>query len=279
MSDTNVVEQTGVYLLFARYHDATHDPVPRREVPNPLGDIFTPRLVMDETEWLARPDLWGVELFSVHKRHLAEHYSFHWLAEQIIHCQVCQPLVRRLYPDTGFDDEWLFTPEWEQPPLAENRKWRSVEVPPRCTCGTWSLYRRCRMRALGVITGQELQHFVAELLDSHARIEVPSRELPAVRERFRLQRQSAWDYGRNLALELCGPNPFRPVAFDPRWRSESAVSLARTAYDTRDFTLLPILADALEEAGCDNADVLTHCRGDGPHVRGCWVVDGVLGKQ
>ncbi len=75
-------------------------------------------------------------------------------------------------------------------------------------------------------------------------------------------------------------NPFRPVAFDPRWRSESAVALARTAYDTRDFTLLPILADALEEAGCDHTDVLAHCRQpDAVHVRGCWVVDLVLGKS
>jgi hypothetical protein len=83
----------------------------------------------------------------------------------------------------------------------------------------------------------------------------------------------------NLIRDIFG-NPFRPVAFDPRWRSESAVALARTAYDTRNFTLLPILADALEEAGCDHADVLNHCREpNGVHVRGCWVVDGVLGKQ
>ncbi len=81
-----------------------------------------------------------------------------------------------------------------------------------------------------------------------------------------------------LLLDIFG-NPFRPVAFDPRWRSESAVALARTAYDTRNFTLLPILADALEEAGCDHPDVLSHCREpNGVHVRGCWVVDGVLGK-
>ncbi len=75
-------------------------------------------------------------------------------------------------------------------------------------------------------------------------------------------------------------NPFRPVVFDSRWRSESAVALARTAYDTRNFTLLPILADALEEAGCDQSDVLTHCRDPHQvHVRGCWVLDGVLGKE
>jgi hypothetical protein len=73
-------------------------------------------------------------------------------------------------------------------------------------------------------------------------------------------------------------NPFRPVAFDPRWRTETAVALAAGIYELRAFDRLPILADALEEAGCDHPDVLAHCRGPGPHARGCWVVDGVLGK-
>ena len=83
---------------------------------------------------------------------------------------------------------------------------------------------------------------------------------------------------KSLINDIFG-NPFRPVVFDPRWRSEAAVGLARTAYDTRNFSLLPILADALEEAGCDHADVLNHCRDPkGMHVRGCWVVDGVLGQ-
>ena len=49
-------------------------------------------------------------------------------------------------------------------------------------------------------------------------------------------------------------------------------------YDDRDFAAMPILADALEEAGCDNADILAHCRAPGVHVRGCWVVDLVLSK-
>lgn len=42
---------------------------------------------------------------------------------------------------------------------------------------------------------------------------------------------------------------------------------------------MPILVDALEEAGCDNADILTHCRSGGPHIRGCWVLDLILGKE
>jgi hypothetical protein len=74
-------------------------------------------------------------------------------------------------------------------------------------------------------------------------------------------------------------NPFRPVAFSGSWRTDTAVSLARTMYEARDFSAMPILADALQDAGCDSEDVLTHCRGDGPHVRGCWVCDLVLGKE
>jgi hypothetical protein len=73
-------------------------------------------------------------------------------------------------------------------------------------------------------------------------------------------------------------NPFRPVAFDPAWRTEAVVALARGAYDDRAFDRLSVLADALEDAGCADANVLTHCRSAGPHVRGCWVVDLVLGK-
>jgi hypothetical protein len=74
-------------------------------------------------------------------------------------------------------------------------------------------------------------------------------------------------------------NPFRPVCFSPEWRTDTAMSLARTMYDAREFSAMPILADALQDAGCDSDDVLNHCRGDGPHVRGCWVCDLVLGKQ
>jgi hypothetical protein len=73
-------------------------------------------------------------------------------------------------------------------------------------------------------------------------------------------------------------NPFRPVTFSPEWRTDTAVSLARQMYESRDFGAMPILADALQDAGCEDDDILSHCRDDGPHVRGCWVVDLVLGK-
>lgn len=71
----------------------------------------------------------------------------------------------------------------------------------------------------------------------------------------------------------------RPATFDPSWRTEPAVALARGMYESRDFTIAPILADALDDAGCHDARVLGHLRGGGVHVRGCWVVDGVLGLE
>jgi hypothetical protein len=84
--------------------------------------------------------------------------------------------------------------------------------------------------------------------------------------------------GAHLLRDIFG-NPFRPVAFDPRWRTADVLALARGIYDERAFDRLQLLADALMDAGCDHEDVLAHCRGDGPHVRGCWVVDLVLGKE
>lgn len=151
----------------------------------------------------------------------------------------------------------------------------------------------------------------------------------------------AWDAARNSRigvwkkecdLFLLGDifgNLFRPVAIDPvwlAWHGGSVVSMAQQMYDSRDFAAMPILADALEDAGCTNEDILNHCRGfpviyrqrckcggeyrplkkdrlpmlsqcikcladgpfwadvelamkSGPHVRGCWVLDLLLGKE
>src|SRR5262245_45501614 len=74
-------------------------------------------------------------------------------------------------------------------------------------------------------------------------------------------------------------DPFRTSAFDPSWRTPDALSVATGIYAERAFDRLPILADALEEAGCQERAILAHCRGGGQHARGCWVVDLVLGRQ
>jgi hypothetical protein len=74
-------------------------------------------------------------------------------------------------------------------------------------------------------------------------------------------------------------NPFRPVTFAPAWRAAfdgAAVKIAAGIYTERAFDRMPILGDALEDAGCDNEDILAHCRSKGPHTLGCWVVDSLL---
>lgn len=83
---------------------------------------------------------------------------------------------------------------------------------------------------------------------------------------------------RDLLRDIFG-NPFRPVPTYTTWLTPTAASLARAIYAERAWDRLPILADALEEAGCDHPDVLTHCRGDERHVRGCWVIDLLLGRE
>jgi hypothetical protein len=93
-----------------------------------------------------------------------------------------------------------------------------------------------------------------------------------------------------LILDIFG-NPFRPLypskgkrAWEDQkhrwlsWQGDTIPKLARAIYDGRAFDRLPVLADALEDAGCTDAAILSHCRGEGPHTRGCWVVDLLLGK-
>jgi len=83
----------------------------------------------------------------------------------------------------------------------------------------------------------------------------------------------------DLLRDIFG-NPFRPVSFNPEWRSDTVLALAHQVYEARDFSAMPILADALQDAGCDDEAILSHCRdANQPHARGCWVVDLVLGKE
>lgn len=77
-------------------------------------------------------------------------------------------------------------------------------------------------------------------------------------------------------------SPFYPWTINPTWLGRKDCTIARlgqAVYDEGAFDRLPLLADALEEAGCDDADLLAHCRQPGPHVRGCWVVDLILHKE
>jgi hypothetical protein len=88
--------------------------------------------------------------------------------------------------------------------------------------------------------------------------------------------EQAWQC--HLIRDLFG-NPFRPVVIDPAWvadRNGAVVIMARGIQASGCFEDLPILADALEEVGCSDEAMLTHCRQGGEHVRGCWVVDAIV---
>jgi uncharacterized protein (TIGR02996 family) len=89
-------------------------------------------------------------------------------------------------------------------------------------------------------------------------------------------------YGSDVELDLLREvlgNPFVPLEFAPRWRSEEVVRLARKIYDSEDFDQLEALSGALAAAGCDDPRILSHCRRKVGHVRGCWVLDLILESE
>jgi hypothetical protein len=100
-----------------------------------------------------------------------------------------------------------------------------------------------------------------------------------VRTRIECAIRNAW-LGERPNLRLIAFNdPLRDVCLDPSWLTSTVVSLAAGIHAEQAFDRMPILADALQDAGCTNDDVLNHCRdANATHVRGCWVVDLLLGK-
>jgi len=71
-------------------------------------------------------------------------------------------------------------------------------------------------------------------------------------------------------------NPFHPVEIVRKWLSSTVLTLRRVIHTDRAFHLMPVLGDALQDAGCDHTAVLEHCYGPGPHVAGCWLLDAIL---
>ena len=92
-------------------------------------------------------------------------------------------------------------------------------------------------------------------------------------------RPSAGPDGRAVMLRLMDClHPVRRVDIDPRWRTADVLGIARGIYEDRAFSRMPVLGDALMDAGCDDPVVLGHCRGGGVHARGCWLVDLLTGR-
>jgi hypothetical protein len=233
-------------------------------------------LICDEQEWLARPASWGIDVLPEdikgRKQNLFNAHYFGWLAG-FIRCEECRPHVVFLLGEGGVQippalaatgDDWRDRRAYFRSRYVARHPLGNCDAEPiiRCVCNY-----EC-----GVVTQSELFNRIVDHLYSHTD-RLGREEQTARYSRMRKSKE------RELALELVGPNPFRPTSFFTAWRTSTAVALARQMYESRDFGAMPILADALQEAGCEDAAILDHCRGEGPHVRGCWVVDLVLGKQ
>jgi hypothetical protein len=236
-------------------------------------------LICDEQEWLARPASWGIEYLpegmQARKRCLYKHHYYGWLAG-FIGCPVCRPLVRELFSEEGFHTPSALVVEGDWRDWRNQRdqlQERYAALHPAGNCDAEQVIRCVGHYGCGVLTEVELFNRVVDEL--YSRVDHLGRQEQT--PRYRLART---ERERELALELIGPNPFRPVTFAPEWHTDTAVSLARTMYDSREFSAMPILADALQDAGCDNEQILAHCRdANQVHVRGCWVVDLVSGKE
>jgi len=133
----------------------------------------------------------------------------------------------------------------------------------------------------------EAAGYAADAVASSAVDGPPARDIPKQIAEATWNRVRASERKRQARLLRCiFGNASRPAPADPTWRTATTVSLATAAYEDRnlpsghlDPDRLAVLSDALEDAGCDNADLLAHLRGPGPHVLGCWVVDLILGKE
>jgi hypothetical protein len=97
------------------------------------------------------------------------------------------------------------------------------------------------------------------------------------KEAAKLQRQEERRRA-HLLHDLVG-NPFRRILLDSSWLTPTVKALARSIYDDYTFSEMPILGDALEDAGCQDTDILSHCREPRVHAKGCWVVDLVLERE
>lgn len=86
-----------------------------------------------------------------------------------------------------------------------------------------------------------------------------------------------WREQCGLIRDIFG-NPNQPTTVQTSWRTSSVADLAQFIYDERDYGRMQDLGEALAKAGCTNVEMLNHCRSAGQHVRGCWVVDAILGK-
>jgi hypothetical protein len=222
--------------------------------------------LMTEAEWLACDEP-GSKVFALHERHLRR--------KHLLCLCACYRLLYPAHPDGARATELLECYADGEADFQEVVRLKAELGQPGAPA--WPLFDN----GIGLTAdfwGSEFGQFHAAWQTGSAvagsattrKPGRPSKAAAAERERRR---------AATLALVRCVfGNPFRPVHFPNEWRTATATALARTMYDSRDFSAMPILGDALQEADCGNEEILAHCRDGGSHVRGCWVVDLILKK-
>jgi hypothetical protein len=186
------------------------------------------------------------------------------------------------YADGSASEEEVTTFQFRMLSLPEGRGSQTLiaSVPP------WWWMLEGSVGSIALLADWIAQEVRASANDRHAALHAsPGDEIRASRSAWaaaEMAMSSERAFQCNCLRDLFGPLPFRAVLLDPTWLTWHGgllVSMAQRMYDSRDFSDMPVLADALEEAGCQDQDILGHCRSGGEHVRGCWVVDALLGKE
>lgn len=185
--------------------------------------------------------------------------------------------------------------------LSDERSRQAIELAERFVEGKVTHRERAIIAAAAweaVEAARREQKTGAEVAAALAAARIADSDSPLFAQRFgssgEVGQQYAWSALRDSVFftdkkdqcaclrDVFGPFQFRPIIIDPAWLAWDVGTIpiiAQAIYDERAFDRLPVLADALVDGGCDNADILNHCRIEGPHVRGCWVVDLILGKE
>ncbi len=134
--------------------------------------------------------------------------------------------------------------------------------------------------AVGLLSGGSHRSAVEQVATALTCEEIGCTPNPTQKE-LQARYWAAWKRHQGIHADLLRDvigNPYRPAKCHPDWLTSDVLALARGIYEERAFDRMPILADALQDAGCDNDDILNHCRDHGTHVRGCWGIDLILDK-
>jgi hypothetical protein len=273
---------------------------------------------MTEPEWLASTDPHAMlaflgdtasprklRLFAVSqarrlRRHFEENYNYDRdarklvvLAERVADGQVKARRLENIAEEEGRARAWCFFPQRNDAPCHDGNidGWAFTDLAYACIIENAS---DAASTAVAIMVKRPVRHKVKErLLAGKSRWERPLEECKyqgvGGTEYWHVAKEAEASFAPVLEpparaeqcrwlREIFG-NPFRPPQFDPTWLSADASTLASTMYDQRRFDGMPVLADALEEAGCTEQAILKHCRSKHKHARGCWLLDLLLARK